>query len=157
MNGDAYRDMSHYEMQQFIWRKVATFADYANIEQRLDNGKIADVFYQVGRTTVIVEVKTKLRQHLIESAWLKYHDHCQYLAIACPPQPYCADQGSFTGGWNVEKFDRVGIWHVEWTGMAEARQAARLDVKTPGLMVIMSQASSPFTAIGSPACAADAP
>lgn len=157
MDGDAYRDMSHYEMQQFIWRKVAPFADYANVEQRLDNGRIADVFYQVGATTVIVEVKTELKESLIESAWRKYHAHCQYLVYACPPQPLIPDRHRLLLSWNEERLQRVGIWSVEWAGIREIRPACRLDVKTPGLTPRMSPASSPFAVIATPGCTARAP
>src|SRR4051794_17836286 len=108
MDGDAYRDMSHYEMQQFIWRKVAAFADYANIEQRLSNEKIADVFYQCGMTTVIVEVKTQLKHSLIKNAWNKYSKRCEYLAIACPPQLYYDDDPARTWGWPDECLSCVG-------------------------------------------------
>jgi hypothetical protein len=157
MDGDAYRDMTHYEMQQFVWRKVARFADYANIEQRLSNGKIADVFYQVGRVTVIVEVKALLKQSLIDAAWQKYHDQCHYLAIASPPQLVHSDQAQLIGGWNSERLDRVGLWWVSWEGITEIRPACRLNVKTPGHVVHMSQASSPFTVIASPGCTAHRP
>ncbi len=155
MNGDCYRDMSHYEMQQFIWRKVAAFADYANIEQRLSNGKIADVFYQKGQTTVIVEVKTKVSEYLIESTWRKYKSECDYLAIASPPEPLGNLHEMGWGAWNDGRIIRVGLWWVEWTGIMEIRPACRLDVKTPGLMVRMSRASSPFAVIGTPPCTAD--
>jgi len=155
MYGDAYRDMTHYEMQQFIWRKVAAFADYANIEQRLPNGKIADVYYQVGQTTVIIEVKTQLKESLIENAWSKYNRHCDYLAIACPPQLCYDDNSQLISGWARPAYESVGIWWVEWHGLTQIRPACRLDVKTPGRIVILSPASSPFAVIAAPGCTAE--
>lgn len=157
MYGDAYRDPSHYEIQQLIWRRVAAFAEYANIEQRLSNGKLADVYYQVGATTVIVEVKTTLKESLIEAAWQKYNQHCDYLAIACPPQHQYEDQAGLLTGWRREQLHRVGIWFVDWAGITEKRAACRLGVKTPGHVIHMAPAMSPFTAIGSPACTARSP
>lgn len=157
MDGDAYQDMTHYEMQQVVWRKVAAFADYANIEQRLQNGKIADVFYQVGPKTIIVEVKKVLRQSLIESTWEKYRTQCDYLAVACPPQLVQPSQAPLLGSWRDELIGRVGIWWVDWLGITEIHPAYCLKAKTPGLKVCLSRASSPFTAIGSPACTADKP
>lgn len=154
MYGDAYRDMSHYEMQQLIWRAVAKFADYANIEQRLSNGKLADVFYQVGNVTVIVEVKTQLKQSLIQSAWQKYSQHCHYLAYACPFQLCHHDQAPLLSAWTEERISRVGIWFCDWTGLTEQRRCCRLDIKTPGHVVHMAPAWSPFAVIGSPACTA---
>jgi len=157
MYGDAYRDMSHQEMQQLIWRRVAQFADYANTEQRLSNGKRADVYYQVGQLRVIVEVKTLLKESLIENAWNKYSGYCEYLAIACPPQLCYQDTAPGVSGWHRECLQRVGIWWVEWHGLTQIRPAARLDVKTPGRIMLMSQASSPFTVIASPGCTAPQP
>lgn len=154
MDGDAYRDMTHYEIQQYLWRKVAPFADYANIEQRLPNGKKADVFYTVGQVRVVVEVKTLLKHSLIESAWEKYNECCDYLAIACPARPIFQDGGPQLLSWRQERINRVGIWWVEWHGVTEARRAARLDVKTPGRIVVMSRALSPFTVIASTGCTA---
>src|SRR5215212_6419834 len=135
MVGDAYRDMSPTEMQQIIWRRVARFADYAKVEQRLSNGKIADVFYQVGQTTVIVEVKTMLRSSLIEATWRKYQSVCDYLAIASPPQLVFEDQRQTWSNWEDERIARVGLWWVDWLGITEIRPACRLDVKTPGHVV----------------------
>lgn len=157
MDGDAYRDMTHQEMQQVIWRKVAGFADYANVEQRLLNGKIADVFYQVGRIQVIVEVKTILKQSLIERTFAKYRGACDYLAIASPPALVRDDRAGRPLDWNDDRIARVGIWWVEWHGITEIRPACRLNVETPGHVVLMSRASSPFAAIGSPACTARRP
>lgn len=157
MDGDAYRDMTHSEMQQMIWRKVAAFADYCNVEQRLDNGKIADVFYQVGQVTVIVEVKTLLKESLIENAYHKYADQCNYLAVACPPQMVSHDISEQWSGWRDHRYNSVGIWWVQWQGLTEIRPACRLRVKTPGLIMLMSPASSPFTVIGSPPCTAEEP
>lgn len=152
MYGDAYKDPSHAEMQQLIWRRVATFADYANVEHRLSNKKIADVYYQCGATIIIVEVKTILKDTLITDAWRKYHSHCNYLVIACPPQPRHDDCGSLVAGWVNEQLMRVGIWWVDWSGIRECRPACRLDTKMPGRMVRMAPALAPFTVIGSPAC-----
>lgn len=157
MDGDAYRDMSHSEMQQLIWRSVAGFADYANVEQRLNNGKIADVLYQVGQITVIVEIKTLVKESLIEAAYNKYADQCNYLAIACPPQLIHNDITPAWSSWRDHRYNSVGLWWVAWTGLTEIRPACRLRVKTPGHVVLMGRASSPFTAIGSPACTADEP
>lgn len=157
MYGDAYRDMTHTEMAQFIWQKVVKFADYANTEQRLPNGKIADVFYQVGQTEVIVEVKTELKQSLIEAAYRKCSGCCHYLAVACPPQLCGNDSAPLLTSWSSEQIDAVGIWWVEWQGLTQVRPAARLDVKTPGRIVQMSPASSPFTVIGSPPCTVRSP
>lgn len=157
MDGDAYRDMTHSEMQQVIWRSVAKFADYANVEQRLSNGRIADVFYQVGQITVIIEVKTIVRDSLIEAAWRKYNSMCDYLAIASPPQLVHSDRTRLLDQWRDEQVARVGLWWVNWLGITEIRPACRLDTKTPGHAIHMSRASSPFTAIGSPACTADEP
>jgi hypothetical protein len=157
MDGDAYRDMSHGEMKQLIWRKVAKFADYANTEQHLSNGRIADVYYQVGRIRVVVEVKTQLKASLVEAAWNKYHNHCDYLAIACPPQLMYTDTGGLLGSWAQEQLDRVGLWWVEWHGLTQIRPACRIDVKTPGHVIHMSPASSPFAVIASPGCTAGAP
>lgn len=154
MDGDAYRDMSHGEMQQLIWRKVAMFADYANIEQRLPNGKVADVFYQVGQVTVIVEVKIILKESLLQNAWNKYAAHCQYLAIASPPQSYYDEREYQYSGWQSERLKRIGIWQMQWTGITEVRRASRLDVKTPGHVVHMSPAFTPFAVIASPGCTA---
>ncbi len=155
MDGDAYRDMSHAEIQQLVWRKVAEFADYATVEQRLQSNKIADVFYQVGRITVIVEVKTILRQSLIDDAWRKYRGACDYLVIASPPRLVVSDQAQLIPSWEDERIARVGIWWVSWQGITEIRPACRLNVRTPGHVVHMSRASSPFTAIGTPPCTAD--
>lgn len=157
MDGDAYRDMSHYDMQQFIWRKVAPFADYANIEQRLPNGKIADVFYQVGQINVIIEVKTLIKDSLIQAAFRKYWDQCHYLAIACPPQLCYQDRAPLLPSWQEARFDKVGLWWVDWRGITEIRPACRLDVKTPGHVVHMSRASSPFAVIASSGCTARGP
>jgi hypothetical protein len=157
MYGDAYRDMTHYEMQQYIWRRVAPFAEYADIERRIANGRKADVYYQVGRTTVIVEVKTLLKDSLIESAWNKYSGYCDYLAIACPPQLCYQDYPPLLSGWHKECLDRIGIWWVEWHGLTEIRPAARLDVETPGVIKLMSRALSPFAVIASPGCTAPRP
>jgi hypothetical protein len=157
MNGDAYRDMMHEDMKQLIWRKVAPFSDYANVEQRLPNGKIADVYYQVGTITVIVEVKTILKQSLIENAYNKYADYCDYLAIACPPQLCYNDGPPLLSDWRAERLDMVGIWWVEWHGLTQIRPACRLDVKTPGRLVHMALALSPFTVIAAPGCTVDPP
>jgi DNA repair protein MmcB-like len=157
MDGDAYRDMSHAEMQQVIWRKVAGFASYANIEHRLSNGKIADVYYQVGEVRVIVEVKTIVRDSLIKAAWKKYHTVCDYLVIASPPQLIHQDEPPRMSGWPNDRVERIGFWWVEWTGITEIRPACRLDVKTPGHEVVMSRASSPFTVIAAPGCTANEP
>lgn len=157
MDGDAYRDMSHYEMQQMLWRKVASFADYAAIEHKLPNGKIADVFYQVDGIRIIVEVKTILRQSLIEKAWEKYRTQCAYLAIACPPQLVLGEEAPLLASWESELIGRVGIWWVDWCGITEIRPAYCLDVKTPGRIIHMRRASSPFAVIASPGCTARTP
>lgn len=157
MYGDAYRDPSHSEIQQLIWRKVAQFADYAQVEQRLLNNKVADVFYQCGRTTVIVEVKTQLKDSLIETAFEKYGKLCDYLVIASPAQLIRHDKYDPVSGWRAENVKRVGIWWVSWEGITEIRPAHRLDVKTPGLTIRMGPALSPFAVIGSPACTARRP
>jgi hypothetical protein len=157
MDGDAYRDMTHAEMQQVIWRKVAGFADYANVEQRLSNGKIADVFYQVGQITVIVEIKAILKESLIESAYVKYNKVCNYLVVASPPSLIRGDQVHQPSSWEDERISRVGLWWVEWHGITEIRPARRLDAKTPGHVAVMSRASSPFAVIASPGCTARKP
>ena len=157
MDGDAYRDMSHSEMQQFIWQKVQAFADYANIEQRLPNNKKADVFYQVGQIRVIVEVKTIVRQSLIEIAWEKYNTQCDYLVIASPAQLIGQDCGPQLSNWRNAQLDRIGLWWVSWLGISEIRPACRLDVKTPGHVIHMSRASSPFTVNATPGCTAPRP
>lgn len=157
MSNDLYRDMTHSEIQEMLLRIVSGFADYANIEQRLDNGKKADVFYQCGPTTVIIEVKTLLRESLIESAWRKYRQHCNYLAIACPPQRVYNDRAAPLTGWTNEQINRIGIWNVSWEEIREVRPCCRLDVLTPGRVVHMAPASSPFAVIGSPACTAPKP
>jgi hypothetical protein len=157
MDGDAYRDMSHIEIQRLILSQVTQFADYAVMEAKLSNGKVADIYYKVGETTIIIEVKTILKQSLIESAWKKYSQHCHYLAIACPPQQCQADRPQLFGCWTDPNIERVGIWWVQWDGISEVRPACRLDVKTPGKAIAWSPASSPFAVIASPGCTARTP
>ena len=157
MDGDAYRDPSHYEIQQLIWRKVAQFADSAAVEYRLPNGKIADILYRVKATTVIVEVKTIVRQSLIERAWKKYNTQCDYLVIASPPQLVRIDHMSEVASWEDDRIMRIGLWWVDWLGITEIRRANRLGVKTPGQSAVPDRASTPFTVIASPGCTVQRP
>jgi len=126
VDGDLYRDMTHREMQQLIWRSVADFADYAAIEYKLQNGKIADIFYTVANTRIIIEVKTIIKQSLIESAWQKYRSQCDYLVIAGPEQPILDDKLHLMWGWHEKSVRDVGIWFVSWLGVTEFRAACRL-------------------------------
>lgn len=157
MEGDAYRDMTHYEIQQFIWRKVAKFADYANIEQRLENGRKADVYYQVGRTTVIVEVKHVLKESLFDQAWGKYAAYCDYLVMAGRPQLVTDDQYQPLSIPRRMSLLRIGVWLVDWSGISEVRPACRLQAVTLAHAIRMSPALSPCTVIGSSACTAHTP
>jgi|SRR6185295_10625921 len=126
MDGDLYRDMTHTEIQQMIWRKVAAFSSFADVEYRLPNGKVADIFYRVGDTRVIVEVKTIIKQSLIESAWTKYTSQCDYLVVAGPEQPILDDKLPPLWGWQSESVRSVGIWWVSWLGVTEFRPARGL-------------------------------
>lgn len=119
MDGDAYKDMSHYEMQQFLWRTIAPIADYAKIENMLPNGKIADVWCVIGGTRYIIEVKTRLKYSLIESAWRKYHEQCDYLILCVPPQEFHDDSAPLLSGWPDKRFERVGIWFCDWSGVRQ--------------------------------------
>lgn len=155
MYGDAYRDMTHYEIQQMLWRKVAMFADYANVEQRLPNGKRADVFYQCGATTIIIEVKIQLKESLFHDTWERYSHHCDYLVMAAPPQLIADDSWGGVSMWQGARTDKIGIWLVDWERIVQARPACRLRTVTPGHVVHMAPAWSPFTVIASPGCTAD--
>jgi DNA repair MmcB-like protein len=157
MDGDAYRDMSHGDMQQLIWRKAASFADFAQVEYKLPNGCKADVYYTVQGTSVIVEVKTAIWDYLIEDAYNKYASYCHYLAIACPPQLCAQRVWEPVHGWTSQRLQMVGVWWCQWEGLTEIRPACRLDVETPGHVVHMAPAFSPFAVIGSPPCTARKP
>lgn len=127
---EANLDMSHYEMQQVIWRNAASYADFADIEHRLANGKIADVYYENGETRVIIEVKSSLRDSLIKEVYDKYAEYCDYLVIAMPPHypsSPCFEPLSIGIG---DKYMKVGIWFVDWLGVTVRRYPRLLHNRT---------------------------
>lgn len=123
---EANRDMSHYEMQKFVWRRATTFADHAQIEKSLANGRKADVYFEWNGERAIVEVKTQLKDSMIENAWLKYSSQCDYLAIACPPGSYQKDDGGLVEGWKNTKLLKIGVLWVDWEGITVIHPARRL-------------------------------
>ena len=154
---EANNDMSHYEMQQFLWRRVARFADYARTEQRLPNNKKADVLYQVGPTTIIIEVKATLKESLFENAYRKYANYCDYLVIATPPQFASQSRRSPLSITANAALDKIGVWLVDWLEIWEDRPACRLQMQAPAATVRMPPAWSPCTVIASPGCTVPAP
>lgn len=157
MCNDAYKDMTHGEMQQMLWRSVAVFADFAATEFKLPNGRIADVIYRVGKTRVIIEVKTFLKESLIYEAVCKYAQHCDYLVMATPPQLLQDDVTRPLSIAVSPLIECVGIWLVTWDGPTEARPARNLREPKRGPVLRPAPVPTPSAAIGSPACTADQP
>jgi hypothetical protein len=114
-------DMTHSEIQNYVADRLRLLYDEVRTEQRLDNGKIADVHARIGHVTMIVEVKTVLRSSLILSAFQKYAAECSYLVVATPCMLEYDDSNHGTIAWANHQLQKVGLWQVDWLGIKEMR------------------------------------
>lgn len=154
MYGDLYREPTHTEMQQLIWFSVDRFADKAEIEERLPNGRIADIIYTFHNTTVIVEVKTELKQSLIQRAYNKYYAYCDYLVMATPERYIRHEARKAPLSWRDTHSEAVGIWRVTWEGIEELHPASAMPGRRAAAGQTVLRPLPSFAVIGSPACTA---
>lgn len=126
MINEANGDMKHDEMVCFIWHELDRQGYYVEKEQRLKNGRIADIIAEHDDGTTIVEVKSIFKMSLLEAAYGKYADLCDVLIVAAPPQRalYFASHSLIT--WPHDKVERIGLWQVTWDGIESLRPPKRL-------------------------------
>jgi len=150
-------DPTHSEMKQLLWRCLAPWVDDVKLEHRLPNGRIADLFYWYRDITVIIEVKTILRDSLARIALEKYGDHADYLIIACPAQFLPADWiEPATAGWPSQN-ERFGLWFVDWQRVTEIQRAQPLKTRTAEHPPKAARPSPSSTVIGSAPCTVATP
>ena len=157
MCNPANLDMTHNEMRQLIWRRVAEFADFAHVERVLENRNRADVYYGYKGVRIIVEIKTTLRQKWLEDAYKKYHTQCDYLILATPDRYMQLDIEDGCYHWRDRKADAVGIWTVTWLGIEERHPASAMPQKRAADGAPVLRPLPSLAVIGSPACAAKTP
>lgn len=119
-------DLTHREIVQVIVRHIEKIAENVNVEYRLPNNRIADIYWEMMGVKFIAEAKTILKASLIQAAYGKYSNYCDYLILATPPEqePMLTTNDLLT--WRSEALDRVGLWHVTWMGIFEQRPARGL-------------------------------
>lgn len=157
MCSPANADPTHSEMKQLLWRRLAPWVDDIKVEHRLPNGRIADIYYWYREITVIIEVKTILRDSLARIALEKYSEHADYLVIACPTQLLPADWVEpATAGWPSGS-ERLGLWFVDWHRIIEVQQAQPLKTITAGHAPSTDRPSPSSTVIGTAPCTVRAP
>jgi hypothetical protein len=118
--------MTHSEIQQFLVYLLALTSVQPKTEVRLQNGKIADIFYVDSAGEHIIEVKTRIKTTDIEQALSKYRHMCDYLTIAHPPSPLRALPGDWHPAWSTPAARLLGQIEVDWTGLRIIRQPTRL-------------------------------
>jgi hypothetical protein len=144
--------MTHKEIQDEIKFLLQGVAVNIETEYKLPNGKIADVYCEVEGIQVIVEVKTELKQSLLENILTKYGDQCDILIVATPPTYHHLKENEIPLSWPNEQVERIGIWHIDWLNLIVMRQPQRLERKKTGCLNRGSLSPSLSTVIGPPAC-----
>lgn len=126
MDGDAYREMSHKEMQQALFKMFSQIYDVVSTEYPIANGRIADIYIKEKNRVVIVEVKTQLKASLMQECFGKYAPHCDRLYMATPPALFYQDTLPSVIGWADTHIDKIGILLVEWHRITLMKEAAEL-------------------------------
>lgn len=119
-------ELSHSEICERLVKQAQNFADKVEREYRLPNKKIADLYFQYSRMSVIVEVKTIIKESYIIETYEKYHEHCHFLYVAAPPQKVFDVRKGFFSILPARPQDKIGIWFVDWLGVTWYRDAMRL-------------------------------
>jgi hypothetical protein len=131
MCNPANLDLTHSELILVVARELSPLWSHVYKELLLTNRKIADIYATYGETRIIIECKTRITQSIIETAYQKYQTQCDYLAIACPPQPVPWTTGRSPVSWPDDHIENVGLWLVDWTGIREVRPPRRLHKDLP--------------------------
>lgn len=122
MFGDAYRELSHDEMQARLYRTWAPIADFIKTEHSLPGGRIADIYMRMCGATIITEVKSELKMSLLDVTIDKYYEHCDFLIYACPPQAQIIVDTAPILNWQNIRRSKPGILFVDWQSITWMRQ-----------------------------------
>jgi hypothetical protein len=104
--------LTHSQMQDRIIALMTGYATNIQKEKTLANGKIADVIYEQGLKTIIIEVKSYYKESYVEAALAKYGTECDYLYIATPygAIPPGDDRGPLW--WQDNTVSKVGLIEI---------------------------------------------
>lgn len=123
---EANQEMSHRCMQNFIWQQLDANGYYVEKEAKLRNGRVADIVAISEHEIIIVEIKIICSNSLLESAFGKYSTECDFLIVASPPQAIYRHAVKSPLTWPDTAIMKIGLWEVDWLGITETRQPARL-------------------------------
>jgi hypothetical protein len=126
MINECNKDMTHEEIKKFLVYLLGLARIKTKTEARLQNGKIADIFYVDKAGEHIIEVKSRIKTTDMEEALKKYREMCDYLTIAHPPSPLHAVPGDWHPAWSTPAARLLGRIEVDWAGLRIIRHPARL-------------------------------
>ena len=120
----------HALMQLRLTMNIQTWADTIEVEHRLKNKNIADIYFTWGGDQWIVEVKSEYKMSLIENAIGKYWSQCDYLLFAAPLTKIRESAVKQMVTWDNESLGKVGILGIGPTEIELLRAPQRLRRKT---------------------------
>jgi hypothetical protein len=126
---DAYT--LHALMQLALTLNIQAWADKIQVEHRLKNNNIADIYFQWSGYELIIEVKTEYKVSLIEKAISKYWSQCDFLLFAAPAQQIPQVPDRQTTSWDNPSVEKVGLIAIRNSGLKLIRPPERLKRK-PG-------------------------
>jgi hypothetical protein len=130
MNGVNVRILAHQLLVELVWANVSQWAENAERERTLPNGKIADIYFEEMGYRVIIEVKTQLKQSIVDDVIRKYWSACDFLIIAAPedqfPKPTVLDALL----WETQLDKRIGHLRIGANGVRLTRPPQMLHAKT---------------------------
>lgn len=125
MDNEPYRDLTHHEARDALAGWLRQAGAHVLTELPLSSGRRADVvlFATTGEIHIF-EVKDYIADSLIDRAWAKYREHCNYLWVASPQirvRAIAADRWPAT--W-ANAHDRAGLAYIAREGVQVLRRPA---------------------------------
>lgn len=123
MSTNLYTDPTHNEMKSLIKMHLSGLTACIKLEEKLPNGRIADVVIDTIGGRIIVEVKPFVKYAYLASAYGKYYGQANAVYLASPMPRYIDEKVSDLLGWSSAAVATVGILCVGWDGLTIVRPA----------------------------------
>lgn len=118
-------------MQNILYEGIILWGSRVAKEWRLPNGNIADIYFEYGGYSVIIEVKTEFKVSLLEQARDRYYGQSDFLYVAIPEGTVPQHLIDIKPSWASAIMSQVGLIQVGRSGVNILTFPSRPNRKAP--------------------------
>lgn len=120
------RTVMHTRLVDAVYSNVIRWVEHPRREWKLPNGKIADILFDYLGYEIIIEIKSVLKQSVINDAISKYWSQCDLLIIAAPTGQFPKSPDRSELLWGDGMADKIGHLEIADSGLRLTRPPSLL-------------------------------